>query len=364
MSTRTRTRRPGMNDVAKLAGVSHQTVSRVLNDHHSVRPVTRARVQAAIEELGYRRNLSARALVTRRSGAIGVVTTGSAHVGPASTTNAIELAARAAGYATQLVVLDQQDDATEAFEHLAERAVEGLIIVAPRVWLADSVRAAATAVPVVMVAAARHTSTRVHLAAVDQELGARMAVRHLLDTGRTSIAHLGGPTDWFDAVERTRGWRDELADTGLDPAGLVRGDWSSRSGYLAGRRLSLTRLPEAVFVANDQMALGLLRAFADRGVLVPDDVAVVGFDDLEGTAYYSPSLTTVRQPFTELGTLAVELLTEAISGTAAPTSTIPPTLVVRESTTSRLTPQDVNAHNGPSTHSRATGAATKEVGHR
>lgn len=321
-----------MNDVAELAGVSRQTVSRVLNDHPSVRLATRQRVLDAIEVLGYRRNLSARALVTHRSGVIGVITTSSAHVGPASTTSAIEVAARAAGYATQLTVLDQQDDAGKAFEHLAERAVEGLIIVAPRVWLADSVHAAASVVPVVMVAAARRRIPRVHLAAVDQELGARMVVRHLLDTGRRTIAHLSGPADWFDAAGRARGWRDELADAGLDPGTELVGDWSSRSGYEAGLQLSAGPLPEAVFVSNDQMALGLLRAFSDRGVRVPDDVAVVGFDDLEGTAFYSPSLTTVRQPFTVLGSLAVEVLTDAIAGNdPAETSTIVPTLVVRES---------------------------------
>lgn len=325
-------RPPGMNDVARLAGVSHQTVSRVLNDHPSVRPVTRERVLAAVRELGYRRNLSARALVTRRSGSIGVITTGSAHIGPASTTIAIELAARAHGYATQLVVVDQEDDAREAFEHLAEHAVEGVVIVAPRIWLADAVRTAAGTVPVVMVAAARTPAEGVHMAAVDQELGARMAVRHLLERGRRRIAHVAGPEDWFDAIERARGYLSELEDAGLEPGPQLAGEWTSASGYAAGEALVAGELPDAVFVANDQMALGLLRALADHGVRVPERVAVVGFDDLEGTAYYSPSLTTVRQPFTDLGNLALEILVRAMSGEAPRSSTIAPTLVVREST--------------------------------
>lgn len=332
-----RPRRPGIKDVARRAGVSHQTVSRVLNAHPSVRPGTREKVQAAIAELGYRRNLSARTLVTQRSGTIGVITTGSAQVGPASTTVAIEVAARGHGFATQLVVLDQADDARAAFDNLADRAVEGIVIVAARRWLAEAVRAAAPAVPVVMVAAAP-AADGVRVAAVDQEFGARAAVRHLVDGGRRRIAHLAGPDDWFDASERAKGWRGELADAGLEPGPLLRGDWSPACGYRAGLSLAALRRserPDAVVAANDQMALGLLRAFRDAGIAVPDDVAVVGFDDIAGTAYYTPSLTTVRQPFDELGVLALDVLVEAMAGAAQERSTIAPTLVVRESTVTR-----------------------------
>ena len=331
MSTVAPGRRPGMMDVARLAGVSHQTVSRVLNDPGSVRPGTRSKVQAAIEELGYRRNMAARALVTQRTRMIGVVTAGSGYFGPSATTSAIATAARAAGYASLVASLasSTEGEVGEALDFLVNRAVDGVVVVAPQTWIADSVRRAARTVPIVMVADGFEASARVHVVSVDQELGAGMATRHLLSLGHRRILHVAGPSDWFDAVARAAGWRTTLEDAGQDVPEVVAGDWSPRRGYEIGSELVARGLPDAVFASNDLMALGILAAFRDQGVRVPEDVSVVGYDDVDGAAYFAPPLTTVRQPFRELGALCLEVLLGAIEGAEGSRHSIPPSLRVR-----------------------------------
>ncbi|WP_245690349.1 LacI family DNA-binding transcriptional regulator [Actinomyces ruminicola] len=329
-------RRPGMMDVARLAGVSHQTVSRVINRPESVRPATLAKVRDAINQLGYRPNMAARALVTDSTRMIGVVTTGSHFQGPASTTAAIEVAARQVGYATLVTALkrderDAEKEIREAFDFLIARGVDGIIAVAPQTWIATSTERVARAVPLVVIADGLAPSERIHVVSVDQELGARMAVGHLLGLGRETVAHLAGPQDWYDALARARGWRIGLEDAGHEAPPMLVGDWSAECGYEAGTEMVARGLPEAVFCANDLMALGMLAALRDQGVRVPEDIAVVGFDDTPGTAFFSPPLTTVRQPFDELGVLCMEVLLRAIDGEAGATHSISPTLRVRRS---------------------------------
>ncbi|WP_257505965.1 LacI family DNA-binding transcriptional regulator [Actinomyces sp. 594] len=326
-------RRPGMMDVARLAGVSHQTVSRVINRPESVRPATLAKVRAAIDQLGYRPNMAARALVTDSTRMIGVVTTGSHFQGPAATTAAIEVAARQAGYATLVTALEAREvgEVREVFDFLIARGVDGIIAVAPQTWIATAAERAARAVPLVVVADGLAPSERIHVVSVDQELGARMAVRHLLGHGRESIAHLAGPQDWYDAQARARGWRSCLEDAGREVPAVLAGDWSAERGYEVGAQMVARGLPDAVFCANDLMALGMLAALRDQGVRVPEDVAVAGFDDTAGTAFFSPPLTSVRQPFDELGVLCMEVILRAINGEAGATHSISPTLRVRRS---------------------------------
>ncbi|WP_233188266.1 LacI family DNA-binding transcriptional regulator [Actinomyces qiguomingii] len=329
-------RRPGMMDVARLAGVSHQTVSRVINRPDSVRPATLAKVRDAIDQLGYRPNLAARALVTDSTRMIGVVTTGSHFQGPASTTAAIEVAARQAGYATLVTALkrekaDASNEIREVFDFFIERGVDGVIAVAPQTWIATSAERVARAVPLVVVADGLTPSERIHVVSVDQELGARMAVGHLLGLERNSIAHLAGPADWYDALARARGWRSALEDAGREAPVMLNGDWSAERGYEVGAQMVARGLPDAIFCANDLMALGMLAALRDQGVRVPEDMAVVGFDDTPGTAFFSPPLTTVRQPFDELGVLCMEVLLRAIDGEVGTTHSISPTLRVRRS---------------------------------
>lgn len=390
-----------MSDVAVLAGVSHQTVSRVLNDHPSVRPETRERVLRAIADLGYRRNSAARALVTRRSGALGVVTTSAVHHGPTSTLLGLERAAREVGYYVSVAAIDRFEAATMrgALDHFMDQAVEGIAIIAPQVDVAEAVAAFAAPVPVVMVtsgdpidpaaadpaaaaaalagpafvgpalagpafvgpvpsgsrlptddaaSSASHAAppgpppvppaawpeprSRIVTVGVDQREGARAATRHLVDLGHREIVHLAGPQDWFDARARLAGWREACTAAGIAAPAPVRVDWSAESGYREGLRLVAGGLPTAVFAANDQLALGLLRAFWERGVRVPQDVSVVGFDDEAGAAYFVPPLTTVRQDFPALGRSAIDALVRALAGEDVPRTLLPATLVPRAST--------------------------------
>lgn len=331
-----RGRRPGMVDVARRAGVSHQTVSRVLNNPASVRPATRERVLAAIEELGYRRNMAARALVTDSSRMIGVMTAFSRFYGPASTTAAIELAARRSNYGTLVASLQvgDEEEIDEALGFLVNRGVDGLIAVAPSTGIARAAGRTARGVPMVVVADGFAPSERIHVVSVDQGLGAGMAVRHLAGRGRGRIAHIAGPGDWFDARARAAGWRAALEDSGLEAMEAVEGDWGPQSGYRAGVELLTGRagqVPDAVFCANDLMALGLLAAARDLGARVPGDLAVVGYDDTAGAGFFSPPLTTLSQPFDELGRLCLEVLLEGVDGAAGRSHSISPTLRVRRS---------------------------------
>lgn len=323
-----------MADVAAAAGVSHQTVSRVLNGHEYVRAETRERVQAAIDALGYRRNQAARTLVTRRSATIGLVTTGTTHFGPSSAALAIEEAARDAGLFVSIAALPSPDAAAAArvFDQLMAQGVDGVIVVAPLVAVAQALDDVTPPVPVVVVAARRdvpaHSSVR--YVAVDQHAGAAEVVDHLVSLGRDRIAHIHGPDTWFDALERARGFGDAVERAGARGT-VVRADgWGAEDGHRVGRELVRgVRAGEitAVAAANDYLALGALRAFAEEGIRVPDDVAVAGFDDIDGSGFLVPSLTTVRQPFARLGAVALR----AAGCDEAPVAALAPELVVRES---------------------------------
>lgn len=330
--------RPGMNHVAKLAEVSHQTVSRVLNDHPNVRPATRERVLAAIAELGYRRNSAARALVTRRSGAIGIVTTGSMQYGPATTLAVLEQSARAAGYfVTVAMAPDPSPEMlTQVLDSLMEQAVEGVVVIAPVEQVARAAQAVSAQLPVLLISAAGPEEFEPPVLHVDQAAGVRLVTGHLLGLGHRDLVQVAGPSEWFDAQVRRRSWHEALAEAGLAPRADLHGDWSAASGYAAGREL-LADLPDAVFAGNDQMALGVLHAFAEAGVRVGEDVGVVGFDDVVGSDHYIPPLTTVQQDFQTLGRRAIDLLVAQIAGGESLTKPVTPepvtpTLVVRAST--------------------------------
>lgn len=327
-------RPPAMSDVAALAGVSHQTVSRVLNDHPSVRPETRERVLEAIAALGYRRNVAARTLVTRRSDTVGVITSGSALFGPTSTLVAVEHAAREHGlFVSVATVVDFTQDAVRlALEHFMSQGVDGAVVIAAQDDAIAAVRSFRAPVPVVVVGPTDLPPGSVHPVSVDQYQGARAATRHLLDLGHTRIAHLAGPQDWIEGRERLRGWRDELTAAGLTPPEPILGDWSADRGYAVGRELAAGELPGAVFAANDQLALGLLHAFTEAGIRVPAEVSVVGFDDVDGSAHFAPPLTTVRQEFETLGRACLRILRSAIAGEAVAGEVIAPHLVIRAST--------------------------------
>ncbi|WP_084958055.1 LacI family DNA-binding transcriptional regulator [Thermoactinospora rubra] len=301
-----------MADVAKLAGVSHQTVSRVLNDHPNVRSETRTRVLEAIDRLGYRRNMVARALVTRHSRTLGVVSFDTTLYGPASTVYGIEQAARAAGYFVSIVSLKSIDKpgVRDAINYLTEQGVDGIVVVAPQrtaVRALDDVRLDR---PVVAVEGGQARGLSV--VAVDQVAGARMATEHLLELGHETVWHVSGPLDWLEAEGRVQGWRQALLDAGRAVPEPLTGDWSPRSGYEAGKSLAGMKDVTAVFVANDQMALGVLRAFTEAGVRVPEQVSLVGFDDIPESEFFSPPLTTVRQDFDAVGRSSIAVLLRQI----------------------------------------------------
>lgn len=327
---------PVMADVARLAGVSHQTVSRVLNLHPSVAPQTRERVEIAIAQLGYRRNTAARALVTRSTRALGVISVETSQYGPSSTLFAIEGAARAGGYFINLVSLRQVDrrHMREAVDHLMGAGVEGLVAISPLRSAVEALRGLSIDVPLVEVEAtdlAAETGV-----VVDQHAGARAATRHLLALGHRTVVHVAGPDGWLEAQARMRGWQSALLDAGREVRDVLAGDWTARSGYAAGRELAgpvARGEVSAIFVANDQMALGLLRALAEAGLGAPDDVSVVGFDDIPEAAFYPPPLTTLRQDFGEVGRRCIELLMARIEGRpAVARPAIRPQLLVRAST--------------------------------
>nr|WP_127125681.1 LacI family DNA-binding transcriptional regulator [Georgenia sp. SYP-B2076] len=322
-----------MVDVAKLAGVSPQTVSRVVNGSPHVSDESRDRVERAISHLDYRRNTAARALATRRTMNIGVVSVGTSQFGPAQTLFGIAEEARKLGYGTSLVSLGQIDRESmrAAIEHLAADAVDGVIVLAPIAAAATAVAGISSSLPLVMFEPGAEDGPVT--VAQDEELGARLATRHLLELGHRSVHHLAGPDGWLGSEARTRGWARELSMSARVAHPVRTGDWSAESGYTIG--LELLRQPDvtAVYVANDQMALGCLKAAHELGIEVPEQLSIVGFDDIPEARFYVPALTTVRLDFAQVGRRCVSRLLHLIGVDGDELRPVdPPTLVVRAST--------------------------------
>lgn len=326
---------PRSVDVARLAGVSQKSVSRVLNDEPYVSDEVRRRVLEAADQLGYRLNNAARALASGRTRSIGVVTLGTALYGPASLLIGIERAARDTGYALRVVNTMEGDSAgiAGAVESLLEQGVDGIVISEP---IDEGEVPVRVGVPVLVIGAPLpFDAPQVVTAGVGADLLARAATDHLLDLGHATVRHLAGPQRWYAARDRLAGWRAALAARGLDEPPIVEGDWSAASGYAAGRELAGDPAVTAVFCANDDMAIGLIRALTEAGRHVPREVSVVGFDDTPVSAYITPPLTTVRQPFDAVAKEGLELLVRAIEhpqAGPAPASDPPIELVVRSST--------------------------------
>ena len=321
-------RRVSMADVAAAAAVSGQTVSRVVNGSPRVDPDTRARVEAAMDRLGYRPHRAARALRTGRSHTIGLVASTLATVGNSRMLQADAAAPR--GYAVMVVTLGPAGDIAAAFEQLRDQGVDGAVVLNEATDLA---RDSTAPRDVRLVVVDSPPDARFDIVEVDHAGGARAAVAHLLSLGHPSVHHLAGPPASFAAAERARGWREALATAGVAAPSPLSGDWSAASGYAAGERLARDPAVTAVFAANDQMALGVLRALADAGRSVPGDVSVVGFDDIADAADYRPPLTTVRQDFDVLGERAVAALVSGIEDAVEPRlQQIPVRLILRAST--------------------------------
>lgn len=318
-------------DVARLAGVSHQTVSRVLNDLPNVRPSTRVRVEDAIKKLRYVPSPAARALVTRRSRTIGLIATGAPEFGPSSTLLYFNAAARDASWSVFTANMIDSDPTAirAAIEAFLRQNVEGIAVITAHQSTVDAVAGMELAIPLVALEAAPRAA--IATVGANQYSAARTAVSHLADLGHQNIAHLAGPDDSVDARERERGWRDELASRGLAARVLGKGDWSPASGYRFGLDCDLESLT-AVFVSNDQMAVGVMHALAERGRSVPNDVSVVGFDDVPEAAYLSPPLTTLRQDFESVGRDLLTTLLARINGDQSVLPQSVPEFIERSST--------------------------------
>ncbi|MEV8181229.1 LacI family DNA-binding transcriptional regulator [Specibacter sp. NPDC078692] len=326
-------RPPVMEDVAAKAGVSHQTVSRVINNHPNVSAKTRTVVEAAIAELGYRRNTAARQLATRRSETFGVVAHNMEHYGPSHILLGIQEAANAAGYAVNTVGLREVSEKAiqETVEYHLAHQVDALVVVAPQEEIVRTIEQLKPGVP--LVAIGDIGAAGVQSVGVDQQRGGWLATQHLIEQGHRNIAHIMGPADWLDAQARRRGWEAALASAGLEPGPLLVGDWSAESGYNAGKKLLAGSECSAVFAGNDQMALGVMRAAYERNLRLPRDLSIVGFDDSPESGFYFPPLTTIRQDFAELGRRCVAMILDGISGNDPLFSVrIQPHLTLRSST--------------------------------
>ena len=329
-----RQRRATLHDVAQLAGVSHQTVSRVVNHHPSVASATRTRVMEAIRQLDYAPNRVAQSLATRRTKTVGIIGYGTTHYGPSQMVANIESGLKAKGYGLVYATVADLGVGVlrEQVARLRDQLVDGLVLVTPvggghLAEASDLIR-----LPFVMIDAM--LGEHVPSVVIHQRHGARLATEHLIGKGHRFIAEITGPMDWSGAGQRHEGWLAALADAGLEPVASVAGTWTAASGYQATRQLlEMGRRFTALVVANDQMALGALRALREAGLAVPEDVSVVGFDDIPEAAYFEPPLTTVRQDFATLGQQAVELLLARMNAPEAPTHqrVLYPTLVERAS---------------------------------
>jgi LacI family transcriptional regulator len=339
-------KRVTIKQVAKEAGVSTQTVSRVINNRPDVAPETRQRVLQVIDELGYRPSHIARSLIQGRSRTLGAVGYGLEYFGPSRTLSGIEQQANELGYSLLLSLIRQpeRNDVEQLFRHMLSRYVDGIVWAVPEIgnnrdWIQQEIPQ--LSVPVVFLSTQPRPNQSV--VAVDNRSGGRMATKHLLDQGYQNIGLITGPLDWWEARQRQLGWQDVLKEVTIENNLVVEGDWTAESGEQGLRQL-LEQRPDmdAVFVCNDQMALGALQAARQRGVRVPEDLALVGFDDIPESAYFYPPLSTVRQDMVELGRCAVRELGRMIEASQQDkaviepkTISLQPELIVRESSAGR-----------------------------
>lgn len=306
-------RRPAASaEVARLAGVSQKTVSRVFNDEPYVSDVIREKVLRAARELGYRRNSAARALNSGRSHRLGVVSLGTALYGPASLLVGIERAARPLSYALSVVNTAEgdADGVAGAIDTLLEQGVDGIVVSEP--IDVGPVRLAADVPVLALGRLPGLVAPLVITAGGTADVPARAATEYLLGLGHRTVHHVAGPQRWYSAQERAEGWRDALLRAGIEPPEMMAGDWSAASGYAAGQRLSADPAVTAIFAGNDDMAIGVIRALLQAGRAVPADVSVVGFDDVPTAAYLHPSLTTIGHSFDSLAAAGLKALVRGI----------------------------------------------------
>lgn len=331
-----------IKDIAKMCSVSTQTVSRVINKRPDVSSETRIAVEKAISEMGYQPSVVARSLVQQRSYTLGFITAGLKYVGVSLTLNGITEQCEASNYALLLKELTRFDtpDIVPVIESLISHQVEGIIYAASEIN--ENVRNVQNQLPSFcppIIFLKSHYDPRFITLNMDNLGGARNAVEYLLSLGRRKIGLITGPLEWHEARQRKQGWEEALTNAGIaiSEDHWASGTWSSSSGESAFESL-IQKYPgmDAVFVSNDQMALGVLHYANKNNIKIPDDLAVIGFDNLAESSFYSPSLTTVTHPLKELGILAVKTLLAQIEGDESPIPgnmfTMKTELVIRDST--------------------------------
>lgn len=337
METAGTARRPKMVDVGRLAGVSAQTVSRYFTGTGYVGAETRARIEAAIQELGYTFNQAARNLRVNSTQSVGVLMTGPSLYGNWSIMSGLNEAAHAAGFGimTSQVEVgpsdpDAQSEIHESLERLLVARVDGIVVSTPYLGIEDLLERVWETLPVVILSG--RSWPNADSATVDSYEAGTLATKHLLERGHTRILHIAGPENRNEAYERHRGYLDALSEAGAKPLPPARGDWSAESGAAVGVEVD-PRTFTAVFSANDQMALGFMSSMRRRGMVAPDNYSIVGVDDMPDARYFAPALTSVYMDFPALGRVGFEMLTERIrTGNRSPRRVIRPELVVREST--------------------------------
>lgn len=329
-----RRRAPSIEDVARLAGVSAQTVSRVSTGANRVSAETRARVVAAMDQLGYSPNHAARALRNGAFGTIGLLAHRFERTGEALITEGVIEATQAEDYAVTVLGVRRADadDWENAAHVLTHQAIDGLIIIR-----AEEAAPELLALPAGMPVVASDSRFVGHYPAVvaDQVQGTLDAVRHLLELGHRTVHHVAGPADSVPANVRVGSWQRCLEEAGIAPPRLWRGDWTARSGYEIGRQMAADEDVTAVYCANDEMALGLMRALHEAGRRIPGDVSVVGFDGIALSEFAYPPLTTVRQDFHAIGHELVRILLQQLRSQVRPSHErvlMPTELVVRGTT--------------------------------
>ncbi|MEA5216529.1 LacI family DNA-binding transcriptional regulator [Enterobacter cloacae] len=326
-------------DVALLAGVSYQTVSRVINDAEHVSARTREKVQQAMAELHYVPNRGAQQLAGKRTRTLGLITTDLALHAPSQIVSAVKSRAVEKGASVLISMVEHPQQCQSALQELLAQRVEALLVNVPLDDPdAEQLKVLASPVPVLFLDVS--SSAAVNSLVFNAEQGARLGVEHVLSLGHQRIALLSGPESSVSARARLAGWKATLAQAGLEAAAVAYGDWSAASGYEKGHALlSAAALPDAILVANDQMALGVMRACAEKGVAIPGQIAIVGFDDTADSAWFSPPLTTVRQAFREAGEQSVEWLLAPTRSESCWQVQLPVTLISRQSSARRAPQQ-------------------------
>jgi DNA-binding LacI/PurR family transcriptional regulator len=326
-------RKANIYDVAQLAEVSHQTVSRVLNNHPSVKPTTRERVEGAIAELKYRPNHAARQLVTSRSQMIGILIAGTELYGPWAILNAMEREARSEGYSViSISVLPHSPESwREGIDQLRNLDIDGVITIALSNQIVKEVEKSLATATIVIVDT--EPSKKFDAVNIENFEGGKIATEHLIGLGHKNIVHITGPSDGYEGGQRRQGYEAAMNAAKLK-VDVIEGDWSIATGYKSGKEIAARKiLPTAIFSSNDHLALGVIKALSENGIQVPRDISIIGFDNIPEAAYFSPALTSVHQDFDKLGKLAIGRMLNQIKEPEKPAAfTISPKLLVREST--------------------------------